>query len=53
MRECISSFGGSRVHSKENVNERKLKDFMLKRFERHFQLPVGNSDYPKGPTWQC
>ena len=35
------------MHSKEDVNERKLKDFVLKRFECHFQLPVGNSDYPK------
>ncbi len=36
------------MHSTENVNERKLQDFVLKRFERHFQLPVGNSDYPTG-----
>ena len=36
------------MHSTEDVNERKVKDFVLKRFERHFQLPVGNSDYPEG-----
>ena len=36
------------MHSTEDVNERKVRDFVLKRFERHFQLPAGNSDYPEG-----
>ncbi|MCL4316984.1 MAG: transposase [Candidatus Thermoplasmatota archaeon] len=36
------------MHSTEDVNERRVKDFVLKRFERHFQLPAGNSDYPEG-----
>ncbi|MBX8645079.1 MAG: hypothetical protein KIY12_10255, partial [Thermoplasmata archaeon] len=36
------------MHSTEYVNERKLESFVLTWFERHFQLPVGNSDYPKG-----
>ena len=36
------------MHSTENVNERRVKDFVLKRFEHHFQLPAGNSDYPEG-----
>ena len=35
------------MHSTEDVNERKVKDFVLRRFERNFQLPVGNSDYPE------
>ena len=35
------------MHSTEYVNERKLESFVLTWFERHFQLPVGNSDYPK------
>ncbi len=35
------------MHSTEDVNERKLKGFVLRRFERHFQFPAGNSGYPK------
>ena len=35
------------MHSTEDVNERRVKDFVLKRFGRYFQLSAGNSDYPK------
>ena len=37
------------MHSAENVNERRVKDFVFRRwFERDFQPPAGNSDYPEG-----
>ncbi|MBX8636487.1 MAG: transposase [Thermoplasmata archaeon] len=36
------------MHSTNEISNRRIKDFVLKRFERHFQLPVGNSDYTKG-----
>ena len=36
------------MHSTQNVNERRIEDFVLKRFERDFQMPAGNSGYPEG-----